>query len=100
MPIRYLTPRPQVVEALEWTGDNFAEVVTFGSSWGFTAVDNGDGTITTTGVCCAGNNLPVGTWLVANRAQTPTSAEVEDQYQDLPSTGAPYEYGVTTTSTP
>jgi hypothetical protein len=95
MTIRYLTPRPQIVQALEWTGSNFAEVVTFGNYWGFTAADNHDGTITTSGACCAGTNLPAGTWLVSNRAQTPTAEEVSEQYQDLPATGAPYEFTIT-----
>lgn len=96
MTIRYLTPRPQIVQALEWTGSNFAEVVAFGNYWGFPAVDNGDGTITTAGgACCSGTNLPVGTWLVSNRAQTPTAAEIAEQYQDLPTTGAPYEFTIT-----
>lgn len=99
MTIRYLTPRPQIVQALEWTGSNFAEVVAFGNYWGFTAVNNGNGTITTSGVCCAGTDLPAGTWLVSNRALTPTAAEVSEQYQDLPAAGDPCEFTITEATT-
>lgn len=95
MPIRYVTPRPPVVQVLEWTGSNFTEVTAFGAFWGFTVVDNHDGTITTSGACCAGSNLAAGTWLDPRNAMPQTAAQIDSNYQDLPSSEGPFLYDVT-----
>jgi hypothetical protein len=95
MPIRYVTPRPPVVPIIEWTGSNFTEIETFCSNWGITATDNHDGTITTSGPSAAGSNLPAGTWLDPKYAQPATASEIDDRYQDLPSSEGPFLYGVT-----
>ncbi|AUI57315.1 hypothetical protein [Amycolatopsis sp. BJA-103] len=98
MPIRYFTERPPVIQGLEWTGSNFAEVTTFANHWGFTAVDNGDGTITTSGPICNGTNLAAGAWLIPNRANAQTEAAVQNQFQEL-STDGPFEYTITEEAT-
>lgn len=98
MPIRYFTGRPPVVQGLEWNGTNFAEVTAFAANWGFNAVDNGNGTITTSGVVCSGENLAVGAWLIPNVANAQTFAGVQSQYQELQSDG-PFEYTITEETT-
>ncbi|WP_284740291.1 hypothetical protein [Amycolatopsis sp. RTGN1] len=98
MPIRYVTPRPQVVPIIEWTGSNFAEIETFCSNWGIAVTDNHDGTITTSGASASGSNLPIGTWLDPHAAQPATAAEIDQRYQDLPSSEGPFVYGVTAES--
>ncbi|ANN16230.1 hypothetical protein SD37_11640 [Amycolatopsis orientalis] len=98
MPIRYFTERPPIIQGLEWTGSNFPEVAAFASYWGFTAVDNGDGTITTSGPICNGTNLAAGAWLIPNRANAQTAADVQNQFQELPTDG-PFEYTLTEETT-
>jgi hypothetical protein len=94
-----MTPRPTVVEALEWTGSNLAEVEAFAARWGFSVVDNGDGTITTSGPICNGSNLPAGTWLVPAYAMAQTTDVIDANYRDLPSAGGPFQYTVTADDT-
>jgi hypothetical protein len=98
MPIRYFTERPPVIHGLEWTGSNFAEVATFAANWGFTAVDNGDGTITTSGAVCNGTNLAAGAWLIPNLANAQTFAGVQEKFQELPTDG-PFAYTITEETT-
>ncbi|WP_143050938.1 hypothetical protein [Amycolatopsis pretoriensis] len=72
-----------MVQALKWTGSNSAEVTTFAGHCGFTAVDNGDGTITTSGACRTGTDLPAGTWLNPLRATASTEAELAEYFQEV-----------------
>ncbi|MFD6070768.1 hypothetical protein, partial [Amycolatopsis lurida] len=94
MPIHYFTERPPIIQGLEWTGSNFAEVSAYATTWGFTAVDNGDGTITTSGPVCNGENLPAGTWLIPTLAVTQTTDTMQNRYQEVAAAG-PYEYNLT-----
>lgn len=46
MAIQYFIPKPNVVEAVQWTGDNWSEIESFvGDIDGIDLVNNGDGTL-------------------------------------------------------
>ncbi|MEU3624983.1 hypothetical protein BS329_36645 [Amycolatopsis coloradensis] len=62
------------------------------------AVDNGDGTIATTGPSCNGENLTAGAWLIPTLVMASTSAEVQNRYQELPADG-PFQYTLTEETT-
>lgn len=98
------TPRPPVVQAVRWTGDNLAEFEAWAQtltdySWAFEVLDSGlQITITPTG---AGPVLiPSGQWAVGYAGGYSVSpmedAAFQANYQPLPD-GAPLAFDITGT---
>jgi hypothetical protein len=94
MPTVKLTPRPESARvAVQWTGDNAAEVKTFQQEYmpSCTFVDNNDGTATIAGLWPA-SLLNTGDWLT-NFGEILSNDLKQQQYQELAGTG-PYSYTV------
>lgn len=95
MATAHFTPRPKVVEGVQWDGTNLAEVSSFVDNKGSGPVtDNGDGTITVEGWFGLGENLPAGVWLLPTNASAMSEQALASQYAVLPG-GGTYEYTVT-----
>lgn len=89
----YFTPRPQVLHAVQWTGDNLVELEAWAAEfapWYLPLVDNEDGTLTMSEMS-GGWTMATSDWMSNQGILTPDSLA---QYQEV--TGAaPFSFDIT-----
>lgn len=76
--------KPQTVQGLQWTGDNYQEVRDWVGEF-MPITDNGDGSLTVGGGWYPPNALPLNGWVTQSGVVLPL-----DTYQEVPSADVYY----------